>query len=419
MRLRFAGLWKNADFMKLWTAETISVFGSMVSGAALSFTAILFVNATPAQLGLLKVADLLPKFLAGLVAGVWVDRLRRRPIMVAADLGRALLLVTIPAAALLGRLRIEQLYAVTLLTGLLTLFFDIANRSYLPTLIRREELVEGNSKLTASASVAEFGGFSLAGWLVQWLTGPIAVLVDAVSFLFSALFLGMIRAPEPPPVPHAERQGMKQEIAEGLQVVRRDRILLSLAVTTLILSFSWGMVGTVIAAFTVRTLGFKPGILGMIRAVGGLTSLLGAMAAGPLARQLGIGRTLALGLFFSSLGILVVPLARGATLLSGALLVANQMITDPAHTIYEINQRSLRQAITPDRVLGRVNASLEFVGLGATLYGALAGGWLGEKIGLRATLFAATAASFLAALWLFVSSVWRVRRVAASHAERS
>jgi predicted MFS family arabinose efflux permease len=417
--MRFGGLWQNAEFVKLWTAETISVFGSMVSGAALSFTAILFVNATPSQLGLLRVADLLPKFLAGLVAGVWVDRLRRRPIMVAADIGRALLLVMIPAAALLHQLRIELLYAVTLLTGLLTLFFDIANRSYLPTLIRREELVEGNSKLTASASVAEFGGFSLAGWLVQWLTGPIAVLVDAVSFLFSALFLGMIRAPEPPPVPHGEQQGMRQEIVEGLQSVRREPILLSLAVTTLILGLSGGMIGTVIAAFMVRTLGFKPGILGMIWAVGGVTSLLGAMAAGPLARRLGIGPTLALGLFFSSLGILAVPLARGATLFSAALLIANQMITDPAHTIYEINQRSLRQSITPDRVLGRVNASLEFVGLGATLLGSLAGGGLGEKIGLRATLFVACGGSLLAALWLFVSPAGRVRKVAASAAERS
>src|SRR5262249_17922624 len=300
------------------------------------FTAILFLAATPAQLGLLRVADLLPKFLAGLIAGGWVDRLRRRPIMIAADLGRALLLGTIPAAALLHRLRIEQLYAVTFLTGLLTLFFDIANRSYLPTLIRREELVEGNSKLTASASVAEFGAFSLAGWLVQWLTGPIAVLVDAVSFLFSALFLGMIRAPEPPPLPNAERQGMKEEVVEGLRVVLRDRILLALAVTTLILSLSGGMIGTGIVAFITRTLGFKPGILGMIWAVGGVTSMLGAMAAGPLGRRLGTGPAMAFGLFFSGLGTLLVPLARGATLLSGALLVGNQMITDPAHTVYEI-----------------------------------------------------------------------------------
>src|SRR5438067_5435464 len=147
MRSRFAGLWQNPDFVKLWTAETISVFGSMVSGTALSFTAILALKATPPQLALLTAANLLPKFVAGLVAGVWVDRLRRRPIMIIADIGRALLLGTIPAAALLGRLRIEQLYAVTFLTGLLTLFFDIANRSYLPTLIGREELVEGNSKL--------------------------------------------------------------------------------------------------------------------------------------------------------------------------------------------------------------------------------------------------------------------------------
>jgi MFS family permease len=409
--MRFGGLWRNAEFVKLWTAETISVFGSMVSGAALSFTAILFVNATPAQLGLLRVADLLPKFLTGLIVGVWVDRLRRRPIMVVADLGRALLLVTIPAAALLHRLRIEHLYAVMFLTGLLTVFFDIANRSYLPTLIRREELVEGNSKLTASASVAEFGGFSLAGWLVQWLTGPMAVLVDAVSFLFSALFLGLIRTPEPPPIPAGERQRMRREIVEGLQVVLREPILLSLAVTTLILGLSGGMIGTVIAAFMVRTLGFHPGVLGLIWAVGGVTSLLGAMVAGPLARRLGIGPALALGLFISGLGLLAVPLARGATLLSGALLVANQMITDPAHTIYEINQRSLRQAITPDRVLGRVNASLEFVGLGAALLGALVGGGLGGKIGLRATLFVACGGSLLAALGLYISPAGRVRKV--------
>jgi MFS family permease len=415
--MRFAGLWRNNEFLKLWTAETVSVFGSMVSGAALSFTAILFLNASPAQLGLLKVADLLPKFLAGLIAGVWVDRLRRRPIMIAADLGRALLLGAIPAAALLHRLRIEQLYAVTFLTGLLTLFFDVANRSYLPTLIPREALVEGNSKLTASASVAEFGAFSLAGWLVQWLTGPIAVLVDAVSFLFSALFLGMIGTPEPPPIPHAERQGMREEVVEGLRVVLQDRILLSLAVTTLILSLAGGMISTVIVAFMTRTLGFKPGVLGMIWAVGGVTSMLGAIAAGPLARRLGTGPALALGLFCSSVGFLLVPLARGATLLSGALLVGNQMITDPAHTVYEINQRSLRQAIAPDRVLGRVNASLEFVGLGANLLGALAGGWLGGKIGLRATLFAAAGGSLLAALWLFLSPVWRVRKVVACDPE--
>jgi MFS family permease len=406
MPSRFTGLWRHPDFVKLWTAKTISDFGSMVSGTALSFTAILWLKATPTQLGLLSVANLLPKFLAGLAAGVWVDRLRRRPIMIAADLGRALLLATIPVAALLGVLRIEQLYGVIFLTGLLTLCFDIADRSYLPTLVPREALVEGNSKLTATSSAAEFSAFSIAGWLVQWLTGPIAVLIDSVSFLFSALFLGLIAAPEPAPIPHAQRQGMSRELVEGLRAVRADPVLLSLTASTLLLGFSYGAIGAVIVAFMVRDLGFKPGVLGMIFAVGGVTSLGGALTAGPIARRLGIGPALVLGLLFSGFGVLLVPLAHGATFLAGALLVAQQVITDPAHTLYDINQMSLRQTITPDRLLGRVNASLEFAGMGATLVGALAGGFLGEQLGLRSTLFAGTAGTFLAALCLRLSPVY-------------
>lgn len=409
MPSRFTGLRRHPDFLKLWTAKTISDFGSLVSGTALAFTAIIWLKATPTQLGLLSVANLLPKFLAGLAAGVWVDRLRRRPIMIAADLGRALLLGTIPAAALLHALRIEQLYAVIFLTGLLTLLFDIADRSYLPTLIPRDDLVEGNSKLTASSSAAEFGAFSIAGWLVQWLTGPIAVLVDSMSFLFSALFLGLIAAPEPVPAPRAQRQSMSRELAEGLRAVQADPVLRFMAASTLLLGFSSGAIGAVIVAFMVRDLGFKPGVLGMIFAVGGVTSLGGALAAAPLARRLGIGPTLVVGLLFSGLGVLLVPLAHGATLLAGALLIANQVITDPAHTVYDINQTSLRQSITPDRLLGRVNASLEFVGMGATLAGALAGGFLGERIGLRSTLFAGIAGTFLAALCLRFSPVYVVR----------
>jgi MFS family permease len=410
MRLPTTGLWRNPDFLKLWTAETISVFGSLVSGTALSFTAILALKATPFQLSLLSIANLLPKFLAGLVAGVWVDRLRRRPIMIVADIGRALILGTIPAAALLGILRIEQLYAVAFLTGLLTLFFDVANRSFLPTLVGHDELVEGNSKLTASGSVAEFGAFSLAGWLVQWLTGPIAVLIDALSFLLSALFLGRIASTEPVPIPHGEREGMKEELLAGLRFLRGERILLTLAASTLILSFSGQIIGTVIVAFMARDLGFKPGILGMIFAVGGVTSLMGAMGAGPAQQRWGVGPSLAAAVLVSGLGVLLVPLARGATLLSGALLIAQQIITDPAYTVYEINQVSLRQAVTPHAMLGRVNGCLEFVGLGAMLLGALTGGFLGEQLGLRTTLIIGSGGSFLAALWLRFSPVWRVKR---------
>jgi MFS family permease len=404
------GLRAHRDFQRLWAAQTVSVFGSLVSRAALSFTAILTLKATPFQLGLLMVANLLPRFLAGPAAGVWVDRARRRPLMVAADLGRALLLGSIPAAAAAGALHIEQLYAVALLVGLLTLLFDVANRSFLPVLVGREHLVAANSRLTASASVAEVGAFALAGWLVQWLSGPTAVLIDALSFLVSALFIGMIRAREPELEPAAERPGAMAEFVEGLQVVRRSAVLGSLAVSTLLLGLSGGAVGAVMVAFMTRTLGFPPGVLGMIWAVGGVTSLLGALAAGAVIRRLGVGPTLSVGLALSGLGTLLVPLARGVTLLSGGLLVANQLITDPAHTLYDIAEVSLRQAVTPDRLLGRVNATLEATGLGASLLGALAGGLLAQHIGLRAALAIAASGTLLAALWLWVSPIRRAGR---------
>ncbi|HLK61132.1 MAG TPA: MFS transporter [Chthonomonadaceae bacterium] len=408
MPQRFNGLWQNRDFLKLWAAKTVSNFGTMISGTALAFTAILMLKATPAQLSLLLMANLLPRFLAGLVAGVWVDRLRRRPIMIYADIGRALLLGTIPVAALLHRLRIEQLLIVTLLAGLLTLCFDIADTSYLPALVRPEELVEGNSKLTASASAAEFSAFSLAGWLVQWFTGPMAILIDALSFVWSAILLGRIRTPEPPPIPHAEREGIAHELKGGLRTVRANPYLTVLTLVALFQGAAHGIFGTVVVAFMARDLGFQPGVLGMIWAVGGITSMLGALGAGTVARRLGMGRTLALGLLVSGLGSLLIPLAHGATLLAGALLVGAQVVCDPAATVYDINAVSLRQAVTPLPMQGRVNSIVEFTGLGANLLGALAGGILGARIGLRSTLFVGVSAPLLAALLLWFSPVARL-----------
>ena len=403
------GLPGNRDFLYLWTAKSVSDFGSMVSRTALSFTAILLLHATPAQLSLLMAADLLPRIFVGLAAGIWVDRVRRRPLMIFADVGRAALLVIIPASALLHRLRIEQMYLVTLGTGMLSLLYDIADRSYLPSLVATEDLVEANSRLTATSSVAEFSAFSLGGWLVQWLTGPIAVLVDAISFLGSALFLCLIRKPEPPPSAHQVRVGIRTELFVGISTVRVHPLLSAFACSTILRGLSHGIFGTVVVAFMARDLGFKPGLLGMIWSIGGLASLAGAMAAGPLARRFGTGPVIIAGLFVASLGGLATPLAHGATLGAALLLVATQLITDPAFTVFDINQTSLRQAITPERLRGRVNATLEFVGLVATLAGAGLGGLLGQWIGLRFALCAGIAASACAAAALLFSPVRHVR----------
>ena len=406
-----SSLWRNSNFLKLWTAKTVSDFGSLISGTALSFTAILFLKATPFQLSLLMIANLLPKFLTGLIAGVWIDRLPRRPVMVFADIGRALLLLSIPITASIGKLNLAQLYGVTLGTGLLTLFFDLADRSYLPLLVPPESLIEANSKLTATSSVAEFSAFSLGGWLVQSLSAPFAVLIDAITFLVSASFLGVIRKAEPRPTPPDSPTGVYTELKEGWMTVWGHPLLASLAVSTLLIGFSFGMIGTVIVAFMSRDLGFAPGILGMIWALGGISSLAGVSLASPISRRFGIGRSLVGGLFFAGVGMLVVSLGRGATAWSVVLLIANQLITDPAYTLYEINQVSLRQALVPERLQGRMNGTLEFLGLGTTLLGALLGGVLGQSQGLRTTLIFGAGVMLLASLCLSLSPMRRLKEL--------
>ena len=409
MHKRLTGLWRHPDFMKLWTGQSVSVLGSIIGGTAMSFTAILFLEATPFQIGVIAAANLLPGFLAGLIAGVWIDRLRRRPIMIAADLGRALLFASVALAAFFGVLRIEQLYLVTLLTSLLTLCFDVAYQSYLPALVRREDLVEGNSKLSASASVAEAGGFGVAGWLVQLFTAPMAIFIDAISFVFSAGFIALIHTPEPPPRPAHEHESMVREIKAGLREVLHNPLLRTLAGCTLLLDFFGSIYGTVVVLYMSRGLGFDTGILGMIWAIGGVSSFLGAVYAPRLNRRLGVGPAMVAGLTVSALSMFLIPAAQGATLLSAILLILPQLTGDGAHTVYSINETSLRQAIAPERMLGRVTASIQFVGQGAMLTGALVGGLVGEAIGVRQTLALAALGTLLTALALGRSPLRRVQ----------
>lgn len=221
--MRFRGLWRHADFTKLWTGQTVSLLGSQVTFLALPLTAVSVLNATPAQMGILTAAGAVPALIGGLFVGVWVDHHRRRPILIAADLGRAVLLSIIPVFAILGVLRIEYVYIIVILVSTLELFFSVAYRSFLPSLVGREQLVEGNSKLELSNSVAEIVGPGLAGGLVQLVTAPITIAVDALSFLFSALFLGSIQKPEPVPRPPDQEQNIRKEIGEGLRLISGNR----------------------------------------------------------------------------------------------------------------------------------------------------------------------------------------------------
>lgn len=403
MRGRLRGLWRHPDFMKLWTGQTISVFGSLIGGTALQFTAILLLHASAFQMGLLTAAAVAPGFAAGLGAGVWVDRLRRRPLLISADAGRALSLATIPLAAALGCLTIEQLYVVAFLNSILTVVFDVAYQSYLPSLVGRADLLEGNSKLAASASIAEVGGFGIAGWLVQWLSGPTTILLDAGSFLVSAVSLGAIRLREPAPASAPDDARMLRDIGEGLRAVWRQPLLRTFAVVTFLLHFcGHGIYGSLVVLYVSRGLGFSPGLLAMTWGVGGISSLLGAMLVVPLTRRLGAGRAMILGLLLGSITGFCIPWAQGRTV-SAVILMILAQLGDGADTIYQINQLSLRQRITPERLLGRVNASIQVIGQGAVLLGALTGGLLGESIGLRPTLFVGASGVLIVAVALACS----------------
>src|SRR5438270_2266996 len=296
MRRYVPGLWSNADFVKLWLGQTVSNFGSGITGIALPLTAVLVLAATPAQMGILGALDGVSVLVIGLLVGVWVDRVRRRPLLIATDLGRAFVLSTIPLAALLGVLGIGQLYVVAALAGVLTVFFNVASAAFIPSLIPQESLVEGNSKLGMSDSLAEIGGPAVAGPLVQLISAPFALLFDALSFLFSACCLGLIHTPEPLPTALEQRKGIWHDLIEGLRMVLKNPLLRALAGSAGIFSLFGNFVGTLYALYIIRQLGAPPIFLGFLVATGGVSALLGALMAERVVRRFGLGRTVGIGL---------------------------------------------------------------------------------------------------------------------------
>jgi MFS family permease len=404
------GLWRHPDFLKLWAAQTVSRFGSDISMLAIPLTAALVLNASPFQMGLLGTFEFAPFLLLSLFAGVWVDRLRRRPILIVADVGRFVLLGSIPLGALFGMLRIEQLYAVGLLAGVLTVFFDVAHQAYLPALVSRDQLVEGNSKLEMSRSVAQIAGPGFAGVLVQLLSAPMAVAADALSFLASGVFLVFIRAPEPAPVRDPRRgSSIRSELREGLAVVLGNPLLRSIAGATATSNLFSNGIMAVYVLYVTRELAVPPALLGLILAAGGPGALLGAVSAGRLAGRFGLGATIIGALMVTELSNLLVPFAGGPVPIVVGTLALAAFIGGFGNPVYNINQVSLRQAITPDRVQGRMNASMRFIVWGTIPIGSLLGGALGEVLGLRPTLVLMAACSLLAGLWVIVSPVRRLK----------
>ncbi len=402
-RPRFTGLWRHPDFLRLWAAQTVSAAGSAVGGIALPLTAVVALDASAAQMGLLGAAAGAPALLFGLLAGVWVDRWPRRPILVAANLGRALLLGTIPVAALLGVLRMELLYAVGFGVGTLSLFFDIAVTSLLPALVGRRQLVEGNGKLQLSDSVTRVAGPGLAGLLLQVVAAPVAVAADALSFLASAVLLRRIRAAEHDHAPDRTRRSMRREIGEGLHLLLGHPLLRAMTLSSALGSLALSLQGTVLVLYATGTLGVTPALLGVVFSSRGAASLLGAALSGWVGRRLGAGPAIVWGTLVVALGTLALPAASGPLAITVSVLIAAQVLLGSGTPVYSVNQVSLRQAITPDRLLGRVNAGRRFVVFGAAPVGALLGGFLGSALGLRPTLVVGAFTMVLAFLAVLVS----------------
>lgn len=394
-------LWRHRDFLLLWTGQTISVFGSQFTHLAVPLVAAVILKASPAQMGILSAVVTAPFLLVGLFAGVWVDRWRRRPVLISGDVGRALVLSAIPIAHVAGALSMPLLYAVGFLTGVLTVFFDVAYQAYLPSLVDRAQLVEGNSKLEASRSTAKIAGPGLAGVVVQIISAPIAIVFDALSFLVSGLFIGLIRRPEP--ATESVRSPMLGEIREGLAVVFGNPMLRAIAGCTGTANFFASAAGALYILFVTRELGMKPVAIGAVFSLGSVGALAGVLLAGPLARRLGIGRVIVAAPVISGLGFVPVVLATPA--LAVPLLTLGALVSSFGYPIYNISQVSLRQAITPHRLQGRMNATMRFLVWGTMPLGALAGGALGQMLGLRPTIAIAAAGATLAFVWVWRSPV--------------
>jgi predicted MFS family arabinose efflux permease len=409
---RTGSLWRKPDFLKLWTGQTISELGSRITREGLPLTAVLVLGAQPAQMGFLAATGAASVLLFGLLAGVWADRMRRRPILIAADLARAALLATIPAAAFLHRLSMAQLYAVIALTGFCTVFFDVAYQSYLPSLVEREELLEGNSKLAQSSAIAEIAGPSLTGVLVQLITAPIAILFDALSFLASALSVGMIRKPELASEPD-QAHHWREETVAGIRFVFSHPLLRPIACFSACGFFCFGFMGTLYVLYAIRDLRIPPAGLGLAIAVGGVGAMLGASFARPVGRALGIGPTFIVAIAVVVVSQTLIVVAHGPLPMALAFLMVQQLFGDWAFATFNVHEIALQQSVAPERVLGRVNAAMQLLTRGIYPLGALVGGVLAQNLGIRATLAISVSGVALSSIWLIASPLRKLRVIPA------
>jgi MFS family permease len=419
-RPKRSSLTRDRDFLKLWIGQTISVGGTQVTQLALPLIAATTLNVSPFEFGVLGMMDFLPFIFLSLPAGVWVDRLPRRPILIVGDLGRAAVMATIPISFALGTLWIGQLYVVGFVSGCLTVFFDVAYQSYLPVLVERDQLVDGNAKLETSRSAAAVVGPGIAGTLIGVIGAPIAIAIDAASYLASALFVLLIGRAEPMPerarAADGTRTTVRAEAAEGLRYVLGDRFLRAIAASSALSNLFTNIALSIYILFLVRELEFTPGMLGLVFSIASLGLLAGALTARRIGERFGIGPTLIASIFLFGPPLLVLPFVGGP--LAMPVVSAAGFLAFASATIWNINQVSFRQAVTPEPMQGRMNATMRFVSWVTIPPGIILGGFLGALIGLRETVLLGALGSLLPVLPVLLSPFRSLRTIADAAPDR-
>jgi hypothetical protein len=411
LRISETSLWRNPSFVRLWVAKTLSALGSHVTGAAIPITAVFVLGASPGQMAALVFASQLPDLLFGLLAGVWVDRVRRRHLMMGADLGRAALLLTIPIGAMTGWLSLELLWIVAFGCASLSLVFTLAAVAILPAVVRTDQLVDANAKMHMSDAVLSLAGPGFAGFLIQLVTAPKAILADVASFLASAWALGGVGGDDRVATPEHAKTGLaaiRHEIGEGLVELVRTPVLRALAISMGLIVAGGAVSQTVIVIYYATTLGLTPFAIATLAAFGGLGALAGAAVASKVADWTSVGMAIVLAGFLEAAALFMVPMAQ-ATDAPVTLLATSGVLSGIAYSVLSINQISLRQRVTPVRLLGRVTAARRFVIFLIGPIGAAAGGILGTKVGLEATLVVAAVVTLAGALVQYLSPIRHAR----------
>lgn len=401
-----SNLWQNANFLNVWAGQTLSLLGAQVTTLALQLTAALALGASASEVGVLSAANLLPALIAGPIAGLWADRAPRKPMLIASSIARGALLGLLAIAALTVGVRVEYLWLVAFLVGLLTNVFDVAQASLLPSLVQREQLVDGNSKLEVSRAGSMIVGPGLAGLLMQALSAPVAMLAVALTFLTSALLVARIRAREqilPTDNVGRERQRFWVEVTEGVRVIYGNPVLSAMTTSLALFNFFVGIVGVLYVLFVTRELGVSPAGLGLVYTIGSATFPLGAAVSARVAERLGVGRAIVWGAGLSDVALLILPLVGGPPAVAIGMLIVSRLVASLAGPITSINQLSLRQSITPTDLLGRVNGATLAVSLGALAVGTLLGGMLGDAVGVRSSILIGAVGIQLSFLRLLLS----------------